>query len=94
MRQATLLGGLLTALIWASQASAAPAQDQLALRADSDAIKPSYNISNCPGYKLGGSITNGTSGFTVPLTLAGDACNAYGVDIQELTLAVSTDGRR
>lgn len=51
-------------------------------------IKPSYNTSSCPGYRIAGNVKESRSGFTVPLSLAGPECNAYGVDVKNLTLAV------
>ncbi|PWN36503.1 Alpha-glucosidase subunit 1 [Meira miltonrushii] len=57
-------------------------------RAESEIIKSSYNISSCPGYRIAGDVKESKSGFTVPLSLAGQACNAYGVDVKNLTLAV------
>lgn len=62
--------------------------DELAARDNDDLIRPSFNVSACPGYKLVGEPQNATSGFTASLTLAGEACNAFGVDIKNLTLAV------
>jgi len=56
---------------------------------DSDPSTPSLLLSLLSGYALG-EIKQADSGFgfTAPLTLAGEACNAYGVDIKNLTLAV------
>lgn len=51
-------------------------------------IRPSFDVTSCPGYKLVGEPQTATSGFTASLELAGKACNAFGVDIQNLTLAV------
>lgn len=41
----------------------------------------------CPGYKASG-VSENSAGFTADLTLAGPACNVYGNDIRDLTLAV------
>ena len=41
----------------------------------------------CPGYKASGVQTT-ANGVTATLSLAGDACNAYGTDIEELSLKV------
>lgn len=51
-------------------------------------VKPSYDTTSCPGYQVAGDVKESSAGFTLPLKLAGPACNAYGVDVQELTLAV------
>ncbi|CAO1630076.1 unnamed protein product [Sympodiomycopsis kandeliae] len=57
-------------------------------QAEADGIKPSYDITSCPGYKIVGEPQQASGGFTANLELAGEACNAYGVDIKNLTLAV------
>ncbi|KAJ7168272.1 putative alpha-glucosidase [Mycena crocata] len=51
-------------------------------------------VDNCPGYELTNVSTTSTS-LTATLTLAGDACNAYGNDIKDLKLLVEyqTDSR-
>lgn len=81
-----------TLALGATAAWAAPAlqtaQQLLDTRRSSDGIQPSYNVSSCPGYKLVGEPEEAESGFTAKLALAGKACNAYGVDIHNLTLAV------
>ncbi|KAI9705826.1 MAG: hypothetical protein M1836_005232 [Candelina mexicana] len=41
----------------------------------------------CPGYTAS-NVVNTTNGLTATLELAGAACNIYGSDIQDLTLAV------
>lgn len=51
-------------------------------------IKPSFDVSSCPGYKLAGEPRMSKSGFEASLELAGQPCNAFGVDIHNLTLAV------
>lgn len=91
MRSHSLLGSAACLLGAATTALAAPATQALSLRQndnDNDGIRPSFNVKSCPGYKVAGDVQNATSGFTVPLALAGDACNAFGVDIKNLTLAV------
>lgn len=45
------------------------------------------NLSSCPGYTAS-NVQQTSSGLTADLTLAGDACNAYGDDLQDLTLTV------
>lgn len=69
-------------------ALALPRSIELHSRQSEDVIKPSYNTSSCPGYKIAGEVKESKAGFTVPLSLAGQSCNAYGVDVQNLTLAV------
>lgn len=44
-------------------------------------------LSSCPGYAAT-NIQNTTNCLTATLTLAGDACNAYGDDIKDLQLLV------
>ncbi|EPQ32053.1 uncharacterized protein PFL1_00251 [Pseudozyma flocculosa PF-1] len=51
-------------------------------------IRPSFDVTACPGYQLVGEPKKSRAGFTARLSLAGEACHAYGVDIQNLTLAV------
>jgi alpha-glucosidase len=41
----------------------------------------------CPGYKAS-SVKNTATGFTATLTLAGPACNVYGMDVGSLGLTV------
>lgn len=43
--------------------------------------------SVCPGYTAS-NVQNTTTGFTAYLSLAGDACNVYGNEIEQLTLTV------
>ncbi|KAK6387917.1 hypothetical protein LTR65_008372 [Meristemomyces frigidus] len=43
----------------------------------------------CPGYTAS-AVERTANGFTAKLTLAGDACNVYGTDIEELLLEVDT----
>lgn len=42
---------------------------------------------SCPGYSASNVQQTG-SGLTADLTLAGEACNAYGTDLPNLTLTV------
>lgn len=62
----------------------------LQARADNNGsfISPSFDVTQCPGYQLVGEPKQSQHGFTATLSLAGDACNAYGVDIANLTLSV------
>ena len=41
----------------------------------------------CPGYTASNVVKNGR-GFTASLTLAGEPCNAYGTDIEDLTFSL------
>jgi alpha-glucosidase len=41
----------------------------------------------CPGYKAS-NIRTSAVGMTADLTLAGDACNVFGTDLENLTLSV------
>lgn len=45
------------------------------------------NGQDCPGYRASNVEETG-SGLTADLTLAGDPCDIYGQDIQELRLIV------
>lgn len=45
------------------------------------------DLSSCPGYKAS-NVQKTSSGLTADLTLAGAPCNAYGKDLQDLTLSV------
>ena len=56
-------------------------------------LRPSlalYVFYGCIGYTLG-SLSQTKTGLTAQLTLAGDACNAFGTDIADLTLQVTYD---
>jgi alpha-glucosidase len=44
-------------------------------------------IEDCPGYEASNVKTSG-SGLTADLKLAGDACNTYGTDLDDLKLLV------
>ncbi|KAG2343401.1 glycoside hydrolase family 31 protein [Suillus weaverae] len=48
----------------------------------------SMNVTDCPGYTLG-SLQESDVGLTAQLTLAGLACNAFGLDISDLTIEVT-----
>ncbi|EJD04630.1 uncharacterized protein FOMMEDRAFT_19850 [Fomitiporia mediterranea MF3/22] len=52
----------------------------------------SLNVSTCPGYTLQ-DLQNTSSGFTASLALAGPACNAFGNDIANLTIAVDYESQ-
>lgn len=41
----------------------------------------------CPGYTASDVVTT-DNGLTAQLTLAGPACNSYGIDLENLTLLV------
>ncbi|KAI1778152.1 glycoside hydrolase family 31 protein [Hypoxylon cercidicola] len=47
-------------------------------------------LTACPGYTAS-NVVKTASGLTADLTLAGEACNVYGADLQDLTLEVSYD---
>ncbi|KAI2783821.1 glycoside hydrolase family 31 protein [Daldinia loculata] len=51
---------------------------------DPQAINPQ---TVCPGY-VASNVKNTSNGFTADLTLAGEACNVYGTDIEALSLTV------
>lgn len=48
----------------------------------------SANLDACPGYKATHVVTNGPA-LSAELTLAGEACNVYGPDVEKLTLDVT-----
>ncbi|EED85775.1 hypothetical protein POSPLDRAFT_93878 [Postia placenta Mad-698-R] len=61
------------------------------LRVETDAaLSFSKNVSSCPGYTLT-TLTETSTGLTANLNLAGDACNAFGLDIANLSLHVNYD---
>ena len=45
------------------------------------------SIDKCPGYKAS-NVQKSTGKLTADLTLAGDACSAYGYDLKDLRLLV------
>ena len=47
----------------------------------------------CPGYTAA-NVQKTSSGLTADLTLAGEACNVYGTDLQDLTLTVEYQAGR
>ncbi|KAH9836846.1 glycosyl hydrolases family 31-domain-containing protein [Rhodofomes roseus] len=50
----------------------------------------SLNVSTCPGYTLS-ALNESQTGLTAQLKLAGAACDAFGTDIEDLTLQVTYD---
>lgn len=88
MRRASGFFALGLSAASALAAPAAPGGQSFSVRQNDGGIKPSFNTTSCPGYKLAGEPSHSASGFTVPLMLAGEACNAFGVDIHNLTLSV------
>lgn len=48
----------------------------------------SGNVEACPGYRLKEPVI-GWDSFSAKLELAGEACNAYGIDLKDLVLKVS-----
>ncbi|KZT68499.1 glycoside hydrolase family 31 protein [Daedalea quercina L-15889] len=50
----------------------------------------SLNVSSCPGYTLS-SVNVSETGLTAYLKLAGNACDAFGSDVDDLTLQVTYD---
>lgn len=61
--------------------------------AASAALVAGQNTSTCPGYSASNVQQNG-NGLTADLTLAGEACNAYGTDLPNLTLTVEYQSGR
>lgn len=55
--------------------------------ASSAALVVGQDITTCPGYSAS-NIQQTANGLTADLTLAGEACNAYGTDLPNLTLTV------
>lgn len=50
---------------------------------------PDYNLlADCPGYAAS-NVEKSSSGLKADLKLAGEACNAYGDDLKDLTLEVT-----
>ena len=47
----------------------------------------SKDLESCPGYAATNVQTTNT-GLTADLSLAGEACNVYGTDLDDLTLTV------
>lgn len=53
----------------------------------SNSLKSRAAVSDCPGYEAS-NVVKSDSGLTADLTLAGDACNAFGTDLKDLKLVV------
>lgn len=51
------------------------------------ALVAGQNTTTCPGYSAS-NVQQNANGLTADLTLAGEACNAYGNDLPNLTLTV------
>ncbi len=51
-------------------------------------LQPAISDGERPGYKLG-SLEETHTGLTAKLSLAGAACNAFGRDINDLTIEVT-----
>lgn len=51
------------------------------------ALALAQDVSSCPGYSAS-NVQQSSSGLTADLSLAGEACNAYGTDLPNLTLTV------
>lgn len=65
----------------------APQQDQPFPSRNSLATRSAGNADSCPGYAAS-NVVKTDSSLTADLTLAGDACNAFGEDIKNLKLLV------
>lgn len=46
------------------------------------------DVSDCPGYTAS-NVEVSSSGLTADLSLAGEACNVYGEDLEDLILEVT-----
>lgn len=46
------------------------------------------DVSSCPGYAAS-NVETSSNGLTADLLLAGDACDAYGEDLEDLLLEVT-----
>lgn len=53
----------------------------------SAALVAAQDLASCPGYSAS-NIQQTGNGLTADLSLAGNACNAYGTDLPNLTLTV------
>lgn len=60
----------------------------LAAVASAAASASRHATDACPGYRAS-NVTETGSRLTAELTLAGEACNAYGTDLKHLTLEVT-----
>lgn len=90
---------LILALLWTSGARPSttsdrpeftiPASAQYGATLQPNILDPHAVVAQdvCPGYRATNVKASSTS-MTAQLTLAGNACNAYGTDIQNLTLTV------
>ncbi|KAG1879989.1 glycoside hydrolase family 31 protein [Suillus subluteus] len=57
---------------------------------DGTATPYSMNVTDCPGWRyILGLLQEFDTGLTAQLTLAGPACNAFGLDISDLTIEVT-----
>jgi alpha-glucosidase len=81
MLGATILALLLTV----ASASASPYNDLISRQATYEG-----DLTQCPGYAASNVKQNGAT-MTADLILAGPACNAYGTDIEHLSLEVTYD---
>ena len=54
------------------------------------ATSPGAALATCPGYKAP-NVKETDTGLTAELSLAGDACDVYGTDLEDLILEVSYD---
>jgi alpha-glucosidase len=70
-------------LSWFALAAVAVSANTIDLRAPS-----TDPLASCPGYKASNVKTTASS-LTANLKLAGPACNVYGTDLTDLTLAVT-----
>lgn len=69
--------------------SGAAAASALLRRQEEPQAYPDYSLLEaCPGYSAS-NVEVTDSSITADLTLAGDACDAYGTDLEELTLEVT-----
>jgi alpha-glucosidase len=50
-------------------------------------LTTAQNVTKCPGYRAS-NVKTTDGGLTADLTLAGDACNAYGKDLHDLKFLV------
>lgn len=55
--------------------------------ASSAILVAGQNLTTCPGYSAS-NVQQNANGLTADLSLAGEACNAYGTDLPNLTLTV------
>ncbi|KAF5371361.1 hypothetical protein D9615_009680 [Tricholomella constricta] len=79
---------LLAPLVFARSATQAPLSLDRLHDVGNFASNHPLDVSTCPGYTLH-SLVETKIGFSAQLNLAGNACNAFGDDISELTIQVS-----